>query len=130
MAVEDVATLCEICDEEFSDQCEYYNDENNVPSENDEKSDVKDVLTRERVANKTEVEVNSDDDEEVTSEADTTETLPPTDVYYSSDSTIYKNAHKVFYRLDNPKHFLVYVLKEENQTAVSSTTQDTVKPTE
>ncbi|KAF5277377.1 hypothetical protein FQA39_LY06190 [Lamprigera yunnana] len=85
MAAEDVARLCEISDEDFSDQCRDDNDENYVPSENDEKSNVKDVLTGEKVTIKTEVEVNSDDEEEVNTNADTTETPPPTDVYCSSD---------------------------------------------
>ncbi|KAF5277448.1 hypothetical protein FQA39_LY06261 [Lamprigera yunnana] len=88
MAAEDVARLCEISDEDFSHQCRDDNDENYVPSENDEKSDVKDVLTGEKVIIKTGVEVNSDDNKEVNTKADTTETPPTTDVYCSSDSTI------------------------------------------
>ncbi|KAF5279119.1 hypothetical protein FQA39_LY05797 [Lamprigera yunnana] len=72
----------------ISDQCEDDNSENYAPSENDEKSDVEDVLIGERVAIKTKVEVNSDDDEEISIEADTTETPPLTDVYRSSDSTL------------------------------------------
>ncbi|KAF5288882.1 hypothetical protein FQA39_LY03761 [Lamprigera yunnana] len=87
MTAEDVARLCEISDEEFSDQCEDDNGENYAQSENYEKSDVEDVLTGESVPIETEMEVNSDDDEEVTTEADTTETPPLTDVYRSSDST-------------------------------------------
>ncbi|KAF5271777.1 hypothetical protein FQA39_LY08100 [Lamprigera yunnana] len=89
ITAEDVARLCEISDEEFNDQCEDDNDENYVPSENDEKSVVQDILTGGRVPTETEVEVNSDDDEEVTTESDTTETPPLTDVYRSSDSTIW-----------------------------------------
>ncbi|KAF5282282.1 hypothetical protein FQA39_LY17644 [Lamprigera yunnana] len=53
MTAEDVARLCKICDEKFIDQCEDNNDENYVPSENDEKSDVEDVLTEGKVPIKT-----------------------------------------------------------------------------
>ncbi|KAF5282045.1 hypothetical protein FQA39_LY00569 [Lamprigera yunnana] len=64
ITAEDVARLYEISDEEFSDQCEDDNGENYAPSENDEKSDVEDVLTGGRVPIETDVEVNSYDDEE------------------------------------------------------------------
>ncbi|KAF5287017.1 hypothetical protein FQA39_LY16131 [Lamprigera yunnana] len=88
MTAEDVARLCEISDEEFSNQCEDNNGENYAPSENDEKSDVEDVLTGGTVPIEKEVEVNSHDDKKVTTEVDTTETTPLSDVYRSSDSTL------------------------------------------
>ncbi|KAF5279426.1 hypothetical protein FQA39_LY05536 [Lamprigera yunnana] len=92
MTAEDVARLCEIFDEEFSDQCEDDNGENYAPSENDKQSDVKDVFTGGRIPIETEVEVNSEDDEEVTTVADNTETPLLTDVYRSSNSTLWNKS--------------------------------------
>ncbi|KAF5299773.1 hypothetical protein FQA39_LY11443 [Lamprigera yunnana] len=52
MTAEELARLCEIYDDKFSDQCEDDNDENYVLSENYEKSDAE-VLTGEKVPIKT-----------------------------------------------------------------------------
>lgn len=89
MTAEDVANLCEMSDEEFSDTFEDDNDEEYVPPANDKESDVEDVRTGERVPIETEVEINSDDDEEFITETDNIAEPPPSDDYHCRDSTIW-----------------------------------------
>ncbi|KAK9685510.1 Transposase IS4 [Popillia japonica] len=76
-------------DEEFSEPFEDDGGEDYVPPVNDEESDIEDVRLGERIPIEKEVEVDSDEEEDLLTEVENTTMPPLADVYHSPDSTVW-----------------------------------------
>lgn len=86
---EEIARFCEMSDEEFSEPFEDDGGEDYVPPVNDEESDIEDVRLGERIPIEKEVEVDSDEEEDLLTEVENTTMPPLADVYHSPDSTVW-----------------------------------------
>ncbi|KAK9679239.1 hypothetical protein QE152_g40180 [Popillia japonica] len=89
---EEIARFCEMSDEEFSEPFEDDGGEDYVPPVNDEESDIEDVRLGEilkMIPIEKEVEVDSDEEEDLLTEVENTTMPPLADVYHSPDSTVW-----------------------------------------